>query len=352
MKKNNFLLIGYVLLTASITLHVVAGPGEIRKGGYATILAERVAKIRKPVNSYADEGSSGFDDAIGDAHAFRYSNTYCWGNVAEYDKSLLSPEGFSRSLMSADSFILPINQQGKKPDARVQKIGEKMGYGLVAHEFIPKGTLIEIYTGEFQSSSSVDSFSNNRYVVAVDRSDERCLVINAETVGNKARFANHSYCPNAELVRCESLQGGFIAAGLVSCSDIQPGEQILWNYGTSYWKSLGVVPEELYGEGKKLILKTQKYVMHLFSFGGKQQCYVNNDELFFGDSIVCAPVRNVDENSYCIFFACKNDQEVRRYRCELLGDGTLYYSEIETLSEESEDTKKLFSHLESRFANL
>lgn len=349
--KKNILLIGYVFFGTSITLHVVGGPGEVAESSYATILKERVAKIRKPINSYADEGSFDFDDAMGDAHAFRYSNTYCWGNVAEYDTSLLSPEGFSRSFLSIDSFIFPINQQGKKPDTRVQKISDKMGYGLVAHEFIPKGTLIENYIGEFQSSSSIDSFCNNRYVVAVDRSDERSLVINAEKVGNKARFANHSYCPNAELVRCESLQDGFIAAGLVSCSDIQPGEQILWNYGTSYWESLGVVPEELYGEGKKLIFKTQKYVMHLFSFGGKQQCYVNNDELFFGDSIVYAPVKNVDENSYCIFFACKNDQEVRRYRCELLGDGTLYYSEIDTINEESGDTKNLFADLESRFTD-
>ena len=69
------------------------------------------------------------------------------------------------------------------------------------------------------------------------------VVIEAGVLGNSARFANHADIPNGALVARELKDPRnskkFTVRMLTAISDIQPGEEILVNYGGAYWDNLG-----------------------------------------------------------------------------------------------------------------
>lgn len=138
--------------------------------------------------------------------------------------------------------------------------GDK-GFGLVAAEFIPKETFVIQYIGEVLSINSEEgkrrlveySKSTCTYMMRLSAKE----VIDPTYKGNMARFINHSCDPNCE-TRKWNVRGE-IEVGIISVKDIQPGEELTFDYkfdvyqtpftrclcGTAKCKGyLGLVPVE------------------------------------------------------------------------------------------------------------
>lgn len=102
---------------------------------------------------------------------------------------------------------------------RLQHMGDK-GFGLIAEEFIYKGTLIIEYVGELVTEKEFQSRitskqTQNLYFMKYGRS----LYIDAELKGNMSRFMNHSCNPNCE-PRVINVKG-FDRIGLFALHDIK-----------------------------------------------------------------------------------------------------------------------------------
>jgi uncharacterized protein len=98
------------------------------------------------------------------------------------------------------------------------------GRGVFAARFIPAGTEIAEYIGEriTKAESLQRCLAGNVYVFTLD--DQFDLDGNVDH--NPARFANHSCVPN-----CESIMDEDDRIWIVAVRDIQPGEEITYNYG-------------------------------------------------------------------------------------------------------------------------
>ncbi|MEI7727975.1 MAG: SET domain-containing protein-lysine N-methyltransferase [Verrucomicrobiota bacterium] len=97
------------------------------------------------------------------------------------------------------------------------------GTGGYAVAFIPEGTRVIEYLGDSidKAESQKQCEADNPYVFALD--EERDL--NGDVPWNPARHINHSCAPNCEA----QLHDGHI--WVVACRDIQPGEEVTFNYG-------------------------------------------------------------------------------------------------------------------------
>ena len=110
------------------------------------------------------------------------------------------------------------------------------GFGLIAREFIPKGTCIwqfqpgfDLMIGEDEMMKlSAVAQSQIRHYAFFD-APRRVYVLS----GDDDRFTNHSDSPNTQ------EQGGYESYAI---NDIQAGEEITWNY--SGWKKLDWLPTE------------------------------------------------------------------------------------------------------------
>ena len=58
-------------------------------------------------------------------------------------------------------------------------------------------------------------------------------IVDASRIGNGARFANHSCKPNAKLVPIH-VENEYPRIGLFSTRQIEPGEEITYNYGDEF----------------------------------------------------------------------------------------------------------------------
>lgn len=95
------------------------------------------------------------------------------------------------------------------------------------------------------SSSFLTSISNR--VASLKNTDHQDWVpqVDAGEVGNEARYANHADYPNGILVKrcnsnCPTRMCGkcTMVPHLVALRDIEPGDEITINYGSSYWKKI------------------------------------------------------------------------------------------------------------------
>lgn len=124
---------------------------------------------------------------------------------------------------------------------RVDKVDDNVGLGVFANEAIPARTLIAEYAGLVApASSSPDAYALD---YALSLANEP-ISLSAKHYGNVARFVNHdSHRNNADLDRCTF--DGLVRVVVVSNRPIQPGEQILVDYGTAYWANLKRRPVRL-----------------------------------------------------------------------------------------------------------
>ena len=129
---------------------------------------------------------------------------------------------------------------------------------------IAKGTLIGAYTGAYELVPS-EATTGNSYCYDVvqhihlssrelrfvkkgykhlSTEEEYSIQTNALPMGNFTRFINHSStAPNVEAI-IHKIHG-HIEVFLFAKHKICPGEQLLSNYGGSYWQALGIIPNIL-----------------------------------------------------------------------------------------------------------
>lgn len=124
------------------------------------------------------------------------------------------------------------NMPKKKIVARLSPIH---GNGVFADELIRKGERVVRYKGKVRTHDQVDDaygdMDENGHTFLFTLNDD--YVIDANIDGNVARWINHSCAPNCEAVIEENAKGKahkdkvFIEA----IRDIQPGEELTYNYG-------------------------------------------------------------------------------------------------------------------------
>ena len=117
------------------------------------------------------------------------------------------------------------------PPTKPYRIGRsKTGLGLFATKPIKKGTKIIRYFGPLLDSKKADEDAiENKYLFELDKR----WTIDGSIRENVARYINHSCKPNAESDVKPRKKKIFIRA----IKDIEPGEEINYDYGTDYFKA-------------------------------------------------------------------------------------------------------------------
>ncbi|UFZ04570.1 SET domain-containing protein [Bradyrhizobium ontarionense] len=117
------------------------------------------------------------------------------------------------------------------PPTKPYRIGRsKTGLGLFATKPIKKGTKIVRYFGPLLDSKKAEEDAiENKYLFELDKR----WTIDGSVRENVARYINHSCKPNAESDVKPRKKKIFIRA----IKDIEPGEEINYDYGTDYFKA-------------------------------------------------------------------------------------------------------------------
>jgi hypothetical protein len=117
------------------------------------------------------------------------------------------------------------------PPSKPYRIGRsKTGLGLFATQPIKKGTKIIRYFGPLLDSKKAEEDAiENKYLFELDKR----WTIDGSVRENVARYINHSCKPNAESDVKPRKKKIIIRA----IKDIEPGEEISYDYGTDYFKA-------------------------------------------------------------------------------------------------------------------
>lgn len=121
----------------------------------------------------------------------------------------------------------------------IEKVDEKIGYGLFALENLKKGEFIGEYTGVIRECVEVtETFDDGSYETDFswdypDETGKVTLEINGRLNGNELRFVNHD--KNDNLAVEHTLHHGQWLIFFVANRDISAGEQLLVSYGEEYW---------------------------------------------------------------------------------------------------------------------
>ena len=109
---------------------------------------------------------------------------------------------------------------------------EGAGRGLFARTSIAEDDTIGYYTGEIIDEAEFHRPDRpfSAYVLWVTR---KHIIIGEGPKSNYTRFINHSDEPNAFLV----VSTRWKTARFEALRDIEPGEEIFFNYGEDYWES-------------------------------------------------------------------------------------------------------------------
>lgn len=126
-------------------------------------------------------------------------------------------------------------------------ISTKVGYGIYAAADIEPGQLIAEYVGIiYDEQSYLSKTQNTKYCWNLQPPSlikgSKKFYVDAIKYCNFTRIINHSYKPNVVPVPMHGPDGSRML--YVACERIKKDEQLLVNYGTGYWQSLGE-PEEL-----------------------------------------------------------------------------------------------------------
>src|SRR3954471_9266459 len=106
----------------------------------------------------------------------------------------------------------------------------KTGLGLFATKPIKKGTKIIRYFGPLLDSKKADDDAiENKYLFELDKR----WTIDGSIRENVARYINHSCKPNAE----SDVKPRKKKIVIRAIKDIEPGEEINYDYGTDYFKA-------------------------------------------------------------------------------------------------------------------
>lgn len=122
----------------------------------------------------------------------------------------------------------------KKPDLKPFFTNDGRGWGLKAHEDIPKGSFVVEYVGEI-----IDQYECEKRLKQVQRrgdSEYYMMEISADHVldasrkGNLSRFINSSCSPNCATQKWTDAATGQTRVGIFTISDIPAGTEVTYNY--------------------------------------------------------------------------------------------------------------------------
>lgn len=142
-------------------------------------------------------------------------------------------------------------EQGYHAPMYIKYINKIIEYGAYAESFIKRGDMVIEYTGIVEIDNIFDE--DNLYLwdyptIFVDtvpgkkRRKKVKFCINAEKVGNYARFINHSHRKYQNVgIRIVPCNGKWHVL-YIAKKDINPGEQLLTYYGMGYWRDRKIVP--------------------------------------------------------------------------------------------------------------
>ena len=140
--------------------------------------------------------------------------------------------------------------EGALAVGRLKLGGESTALGLFAREERAAGECIVDYSGTLYTECEGDYITY--YPARVPRAMIKfgssriqipAMMLSAEQGGSLGRLINHSYQPNAAFKKV--ILDGMVQMLVVANRAIQPGEQILIDYGRGYWVKRAQEPIEL-----------------------------------------------------------------------------------------------------------
>jgi len=200
--------------------------------------------IRSPVSTKSNKSFVGVglkskeDKSIFSDHfLFNKDNQFVWTNQLVIKKETQINKRKDTVLDKSLNFK---NCNLKNPDESFYlKRLNKLGFGLFAKHYIPKGSVIGEYTGELISHEELEyrwqqykklKISNYFFTTASN------MTIDGGPMGNHTRFINHSCeqnCSKVDFVRDK------VARVLIKADEgIGEGEEILINYGQNYFQGM------------------------------------------------------------------------------------------------------------------
>jgi hypothetical protein len=120
------------------------------------------------------------------------------------------------------------------PKVYIDWIDQRLGYGVFALEDLPAFTFLGEYTGIMRKRPLLFHKSNDYcfgYEIGIGHKTR--YYIDAERAGNVTRFINHGKKTNAEPLAL--YRSGLIHIIIRTSKTISKGEQILYDYGETYW---------------------------------------------------------------------------------------------------------------------
>lgn len=142
--------------------------------------------------------------------------------------------------------------QGYCADMHVKWINKKVEYGAYTEQDIKRGEMVTEYTGIVEEDTPFDQ--DNLYlwdyptiiyknVPGKKRRKKIKFCVNAEKVGNFARFINHSLRKYQNVGIQIVPHNNKWHVIYVARRDIKKGEQLLTYYGLEYWRDRKIIPE-------------------------------------------------------------------------------------------------------------
>lgn len=122
----------------------------------------------------------------------------------------------------------------------IKKVNDIKGYGVFAKVKIPKQTMLTHYAGIMKKDEGSWG-KKNRYIFGLTGTKKlEEWVIDAKTTCNIGSFFNHSKEPNVQAYEYYDEKGPKII--FETLREIQPNEELVYDYGNEYWKGLKQKP--------------------------------------------------------------------------------------------------------------
>lgn len=151
----------------------------------------------------------------------------------------------------------PLMPANKRPKTFIQWINQQVGHGLVAQEEIPLATPIAPYTGKVEKHNDAEEGGPNQNPYILSISPDYCI---DGTKSTEARFANHSFNPNAMYTFFKDPKSGMNQLWITAVKRIKHGEEVRCDYSPRYWFNLKIMPTESPSNGRIAMLTNTSHL--------------------------------------------------------------------------------------------
>jgi hypothetical protein len=176
------------------------------------------------------------------------------------NKMVIDPEVFmvkayeSQYFKDNQDFITSLSLKYKKDvedhvlaPMYLKYVSPVIGYGIFAADAIKAEDFIGIYAGKLRKLHWEDqSFKEDvdyAWYYTIPNKEDQSMIVDGKYEGNELRFINHANDPNTK--RVDVIVGDNFYVCYVACRDIAKDEELTVSYGTGYWSSRGLTPENI-----------------------------------------------------------------------------------------------------------